>query len=108
MEQETTSIGITLDSLLNKQVQQNREKLIPIVAAIIICERQNILLRGHRDDAKHVNLLGNNPGNFQEILKYVGTVDKNSVFEDHLQNAPKSATYRSKTIQNDIIRYARI
>ena len=28
---------------------------------------------------------------------------QNSVFEEHLQNAPKSATYRSKTIQNELI-----
>ena len=67
-----------------------------------MCGRQNIALRGHRDDAKIYN--GQcNPGNLQELLKFLGRCGKNSLFEEHVQNAPKHATYRSKTTQNELI-----
>ena len=84
-------------------MRKNREKLVPIVGTILLCGRQNIALRGHRDDAKHYNDVHNNPGNMQEILKFLARFGKNALFEDHMLNAPKSATYRSKTTQNEII-----
>ena len=103
MEQKRMSINVQLDTITAQQVKRNREKLIPIVGTVILCGRQNIALRGHRDISQYYDIANNNPGNFQEILKFLSCFGKNSVFEDHLQNAPKSATYRSKTIQNEII-----
>ena len=97
------SINVQLDTITAQQVKRNREKLIPIVGTVILCGRQNIALRGHRDDSQYYDIANNNPGNFQDILQFLLCFGKNSVFEDHLQNAPKSATYRSKTIQNEII-----
>lgn len=82
---------------------ENREKLAPIVGAVILCGRHNIPLRGHRDDAKHYDDETKNPGNMQEILKFLTRFGKNSLFEDHMENARKSATYRSKTTQNEIV-----
>ena len=40
------AIDVQLDSIVSKQVRLNREKLIPIVEAIILWGRQNIALRG--------------------------------------------------------------
>ena len=69
---------------------------------IIFCGKQNIPLRGHRDDAKYLSKSNINPGNFQAFLDFrIDSGDK--VLEEHFQNAPKTATYRSKTIQNEII-----
>ncbi|XP_066913181.1 52 kDa repressor of the inhibitor of the protein kinase-like [Clytia hemisphaerica] len=95
-----------IESILNqqvsKQVAENREKLIPIVKTALLCARQNIPFRGHRDDGKHLDVKTNNPGNFQELLKFrIDSGDK--VLESHFQTCHKNATYRSKTIQNQII-----
>lgn len=102
MEQKSTSIDVQLDSLRTKQIQENREKLRPIVDAVILCGRQNLAFRGHRDDSKHLETNDVNPGNFLEILKY-GARCANISFEDFLHSNPRNATYRSKTTQNQLI-----
>ena len=103
MEQKSQPMDVQFRNIVSDQVKRNREKLLPIVGAVILCGRQNIPLRGHRDNSKYYHMPGNNPGNLQEILKFLSRFGQNSVFEEHLQNAPKSATYRSKTIQNELI-----
>ena len=52
------------------QIQRNREVLKLIVATMEICGRQGIALRGHRDDARHLDDPDSNPGNFQALLKF--------------------------------------
>ena len=96
-------IDVQLDNILSERIKENREKLLPIVGAVILCGRQNIPLRSHRDDAKHYYMPGNNPGNLQEILNFLSRFGKNCAFKDQLQYIPKSATYRSKNIQNELI-----
>ena len=103
MEQRTASISVQADKLVAKQVTINREKLKPIIEAIVLCGRQNISLRGHRDDSQYYDETTNNPGNLQAILSYLARCGNNKLFEDHFASAPKSATYRSKTTQNAII-----
>ena len=58
--------------------------------------------RGHRDDSQHYDLQNNNPGNFQELLHLIRNAG-NTALADHVKNAPKNATYRSKTVQNELI-----
>ena len=70
--------------------------------AIILCCWQNIPLRGHRDDSRHLLDSSLNPGNFREILKY-GARCANISLDDYLNSAPKNATHRSKTTQNELI-----
>ena len=59
--------------------------------------------KGDRDDAGYFADHKNNPGNMQEILKYLKTFGNNVLFDDHMLNAAKSATYCSKTTQNEVI-----
>ena len=61
-------------------------------------------LRSHRDDSKYYDETENNPGNLQAILSYLVRCGVNKIFQDHFENAPKTATYRSKTTQNSIIK----
>lgn len=103
MENKTKSIDIQLNKVVGEQVQRNREKLLPIVGAVNLCGRQNLALRGHRDDAQHYDDDKYNPGNLLEILKFLARYGKNSIFEDHIVNAQKLTTYRSKTTQNEIL-----
>ena len=98
----STPVNLKLNNLKLKQVEANRVKLKIILEAVVYCAHQNISLRGHRDDSKHYDLVGNNPGNFQELLKLMGRTG-NPILKDFLENAPRNATYRSKTIQNELI-----
>lgn len=71
-----------------------------MVETIVLAGRQNLALRGHRDDSKHYS--SSNPGNFQAFLNYRIT-GGDTILGEHFQNAKKNATYRSKTIQNKIV-----
>ena len=67
------------------------------------CGRQNIALRGHRDDSTYLKAQhGRNTGNFQELLDF-RVKSGDSILEEHLKTAKSNANYRSKTIQNEII-----
>jgi len=44
------SFKIVLNDNLRKQITDNRERLKPIIKTLILCSKQNIPLRGHRDD----------------------------------------------------------
>ena len=102
MEGKTTSIHHQLDQGMARTIQQNREKMSSILKTIIFCGKQNISLRGHRDDSQCLTIDDNNPGNFQKLLEFrIDSGDK--ILETHLSTAPRNATYRSKTIQNELI-----
>ena len=95
-------IDLQLNALVQNQVEENRKKLMIILKTVLYCAKQNIALRGHRDDSQHYDLQHNNPGNFQELLHLIRDTG-NTVLADHFKNAPKNATYRSKTVQNELI-----
>ena len=70
-----------------------------IVKSAIFCGQKNISLRGKRDDNPDNSNLHRN---FQALLEF--RIDSGDVkLQKHLLNAPRNATYRSKTIQNEII-----
>ena len=60
--------------------------------------KQNIPLRGHRDDGTRLN---SNTGNFLAVLELLATRD--DILRKHLENGKKNCSYTSKTIQNQII-----
>lgn len=85
-----------------RQVRENRERLQPIIKTIIFLGRQNIPLRGHRDDGPIVEAPVANQGNFKAMLQFrVDAGDK--VLEEHLKKSSSRATYISKTTQNILI-----
>ena len=101
MEKKSTPIEAMLDKVRKQQIEENRKQLRPIVHAIFLCGRQDIALRGHRDDAKYYLSDDVNPGNFIEILKY-GVICADQSLEEYFKSTPKNVTYKSKTTQNDI------
>ena len=102
IEKKSTPIDLQFNKIKKEQIEENRKRLKFIVEAVILCGRQNIALRCHRDDTKD-QLAGEvNPGSFIEILKY-GVRCAGILFEDFVKNMPANAHYRSKTIQNQII-----
>ncbi|CAN7947355.1 unnamed protein product, partial [Ixodes hexagonus] len=88
------------------QVNENRRRLVPIIKSIIFLGRQNIPLRGHRDDGvlTGISTLSGvvNEGNFREILRFrVESGDKE--LAEHLSGSSSRETYVSKTTQNELI-----
>ena len=83
-------------------IDKNREKLKSILSSVVLCGKQNVPLRGHRDDSSHIEDVSVNCGNFQVLLDYhVSAGD--IILKEHFENANRNATYRSKTIQNELI-----
>ena len=99
-------VDVLINSNRKRTITQNRKKLVPIVDAIIVCGRQGLALRGHRDDRIYQPTPGNysieQTGNFVELLNFrIRGGDK--FLEEHLSKCPDNSTYISKTTQNEII-----
>lgn len=97
------SIDQQLSTLRRERIAQNRLKLKSIAETIILCGRQGIALRGHRDDGTHTDCDPlTNQGNFLALLQFrIQAGDE--VLKKHLQTAQGNALYTSKTIQNELI-----
>lgn len=101
MESKSVPVQHQLDTAAGLRVLENRKKLASILKTIILCGRQNLPLRGHRDDSQHLSSTVNT-GNFQKLLEFrIDAGDK--VLYEHFESAPRNATYRSKTVQNELI-----
>ncbi|PFX17907.1 52 kDa repressor of the inhibitor of the protein kinase [Stylophora pistillata] len=101
-EGKMLSISEQLSDIHRNTVELNRQKLRSIIKTVVLCGKQNMALRGHRDDPSHLDESSGNPGNFQALLNFrVEAGDK--VLANHFANGPINATYRSKTIQIEII-----
>jgi len=92
------------------EAEENQKKLVPIVKTIILSGRQNIALRGHRDDSPLLLQKSGghkNEGNFRELLRF-RTNAGDKVLESHLKNATPRKSYISKAVQNEIIECCRL
>ncbi len=91
-----------IDTVLADRVAANKQRLGPIVKTVLLCDRQNIALRGH-DSAKQTEANSHvNSGNFRALLEF--RIDAGDCDLGHLiSTAPKNATYTSTTIQNELI-----
>lgn len=86
-------------------MKENRSRLKPIIERLIFLGRQNIALRGHRDDGSIIDISDDpmeNEGNFRELLNFK-RLSGNTALENHLKNSEARATYISKTTQNTLI-----
>ena len=89
------SVAIQLREGLRDTIQKNRQKLHSIVETIVLCGRQNIPLRGHRDsgaDVEDAQSASTNHGNFWALLNFrISAGD--TLLGDHLQKTARNATY---------------
>ena len=93
MSNKQPTIQHQLNQQAMRQIQSNRAKVCSIIETIILCGRQNISLRGHRDTSID---LERDPcashGNFWALLEFrIAAGD--TVLKDHLANAPANAKY---------------
>ena len=99
-ELKSLSISQTLSGISQERIARNREIIKLILRGVIYLARQNITYRGHRDDSKHIKL--ERPGNFQAMLDLLAE-NGNDVLRRHFETSPLNASYRSKTIQGEMI-----
>ena len=99
-ENPQAEVSNMLSSARQQQVEENRKIISSVVETVLLCGRQNIALRGHRDDGDLMDTV--NQGNFRALLLYrmnAGDV----TLQKHLETSSRRNTYISKTIQNEII-----
>lgn len=101
---QVESVEVQVNNNLKKEIQENRNRIIPIIKTVLFCGKQGIALRGHRDggmidiedDKMH------NDGNFRQLLRFrVDAGDKD--LENHLMTCAKNGMYTSWRIQNEIL-----
>ena len=100
------SIANQLSTLREQRVAENQLKLQSIIETIILCGRQGLALRGHRDDkivSHHDDTESAlNHGNFLALLEF-RVLSGDKILENHLKSAKGNALYTSKVIQNELI-----
>ena len=105
MSHQQPNIQQRLSKSLSDRIANNRGKLKSIIKTIVLCGRQNIALRGHRDNTLDIerDATGvHNHGNFTALLNF--RIDSgDTVLKEHLSAAARNSTYTSNTIQNQII-----
>lgn len=107
MESKTNkSVAVILDSKKRTLIETNKQRLRPITKTVLFCARNNLPLRGHRDDGFRdlpvEDVESGKHGVFNSLLTFrldAGDVD----LKQHLNTCGKNSTMISKTIQNDII-----
>ncbi|VDI58497.1 Hypothetical predicted protein [Mytilus galloprovincialis] len=70
MENTKDDIRTQFNTKNAEVVRKNREILSSVIKCVILCGRQNLPLRGHRDDSQHIGDKNTNSGNFQALLDF--------------------------------------
>ena len=91
-----TTIAERMGSARSVTISQNRHYIKTIAEVLLFCSRQEIALRGHRENNDSLN-----KGNFLELLHLVANHDP--VVKHRLENGPKNAMYTSPEMQNSIL-----
>ena len=103
MTNQQPSIRGQLSEAASQLVASNRKKLHSIIETIVLCGRQNISLRGHRDSGLDVEHRANaSLGNFWALLQFRVAAGDVALAE-HLGKARRNAMYTSPGIQNQLI-----
>ncbi len=108
-----------LGKQIEEQVQSNRAAISSLARIALLCARQDIALRGHREkDATTSSVLAsgtdtmgtesskknNNKGNFIEILELVKL--ESQFVRQNINRLPGNAKYTCKESQNDLLKSA--
>ena len=87
----------------SRHAAENRLKLMSIAETVILCGRQGLVFRGHRDDTPSTKEDPHaNHGNFLALLQFRVQAGDH-ILKQHLDNAAGNALYTSKTVQNEMI-----
>jgi len=100
-------INLQLDINKEKQRTNNRKIIIPVIETIIVCGRQGIALRGHKDFGP-LNLEEpiENDGDFRTFLRQYLKASVDAGNDSYLlarENCGRNAQYTNPQIQNEIV-----
>ena len=99
MQPETS---VEADKTSGQYYQRNKHLLGAIVDAVLLCAKQGLPLRGHRDTkVNDVDEGTGNRGNFLAIIDLIAKYDP--IVKEHLKNGQRNAKMLSWKTQNDII-----
>ena len=94
--------SVEADKSSAQYYQRNKHVLGAIVDAVLLCTKQGLPLRGHRDTKVNDVVEGTgNTGNFLAIMELIAKYDP--VVKEHLKNGQRNAKMLSWKTQNDII-----
>jgi hypothetical protein len=104
IKNSTLSVDNKIDIGRKREIIQNRKNIVFVFEAIILCGRQYIALRGHRDSGNIFKACSdekqNNDGNFWAILCYRAQGDND--MRSYLESSG-TIYYISSTSQNETI-----
>ena len=103
-ENPSQSISVIVDSELQRVMDTNQKVLESLIKIILLCGKQGLALRGHRDDKiswLEDDEAHSNEGNFVELVRFRAETDP--VLAQHLAKSPRNARYTYKTIQNELV-----
>ena len=97
------TIDISVGKGLAGRVASNRLKLESVIETVVLCGRQNILLRGHRDGIyDREKDTASNHVNVWAIIDYA-VKRGDTVLWEHLHSPAGNAAYTSSNVQNQLI-----
>ena len=108
MDQRQRKLGVNcdLDESHRLTVEKNRSILVPIMETILLCARQKITLRSHRNESGSISFDGLDPeendGIFRALLRF-HIRGGDAELKSHVQSTKANATYQSPDIQNALI-----
>ncbi|KAL0809127.1 hypothetical protein ABMA28_012751 [Loxostege sticticalis] len=105
MEGKTLDVAECMNVENNKIAEENRQRLKAIIETIVLCEKQEIALRGSRDSGEiGIDDPEHNDGNFRALLRFRAR-SGDGALKNHLltQNIHSRAMYTSSVIQNEVI-----
>lgn len=98
VENSSNTVACLFDKEREKGIKENRQIVKSIARAVLLCGRQCIVLRGHREKLDH----SENPGNFLALQKVFSEGDP--TLAAHLQTETViRVTYLSPQSQNEMI-----
>ena len=102
-ENPSLSVATILDSQAKKTIDSNLKVIESLFKVAILCGKQGLAMRGHRDDRIQWEdeVEGPNEGNFIQLVRFRAETDE--VLANHLSKCPGNACYTSKTIQNELL-----
>nr|CAH7736446.1 unnamed protein product [Callosobruchus chinensis] len=105
-ENPEREISNILDSNRLEQVHDNRKKILSIINTITFLGKQNIALRGHREDSNITEPSTEvNRGNLLEFIHHrIETCGEDLILKNHFESATSRKKYISPSIQNEIIK----
>ena len=101
-ENPSRTVNTLLDNESRRIVENNRKVVESLLKIVLLCGKQGLALRGHRDDKLNwEDESCFNEGNFIQLVRFRAETDP--ILANHLASSPRNACYTSKTIQNELI-----